>query len=191
MIIHPHHLVDKHKDFYDLLEELNSKTFLQIELGLQSIHNETAKFINRGHSIECFDHAVKELRKRNINVVVHIINGFHIETREMMLDTVKHLNKLDIQGIKIHLLHIMKNTALAHVYAMKPFKVLTLEEYKDIVVEQIEILDPNIIIHRLTGDSPPELLIEPIWSLKKFITINEIDKELRSKGSYQGCKFEK
>lgn len=176
-------------DIYDLLEELNDKTYLQIELGLQSIHEETATFMNRAHSLECFDEAVKELRKRNINVVVHIINGFHMETKSMMIDTVKHLNKLNIQGIKIHLLHIMKKTALGHIYEKEKFPILSLEEYKDIVCDQIEILDPNIIIHRLTGDAPRDLLIEPQWSLKKFVVMNEIDKELRKRESHQGLKY--
>ena len=176
-------------EVYDLLSELNQKTFLQVELGLQSMHDKTSAFINRCHTLECFEEAVKELRKRKINVVVHIINGFHIETKEDMLETVKYLNTLDIQGIKIHLLHIMKQTALGYLYQKEPFKVLTLEEYRDIVVSQIEHLDPNIIIHRITGDSPKELLIEPKWSLKKFIVMNEIDKELRRRNSYQGIKF--
>ena len=176
-------------EVYDLLEELNEKTDLQVELGLQSIHEKTSEFINRAHSLDCFTTAVKELRKRNINVVVHIINGFHIETKEDMIETVRFVNKIDIQGIKIHLLHIMKKTKLGHMYLKEPFKILTLEEYVDIVVNQIEILDPNIIIHRITGDSPKELLIEPQWSLKKFVVMNEIDKSLRSKNSYQGIKY--
>jgi len=179
------------KEIYDLLESYKDKTDLTIELGLQSIHKETETFMNRCHTLDCFDDAVKELRKRNINVVVHIINGFPNEDKSMMLETVQHINKLDIQGIKIHLLHIMKKTALGHLYTTKPFKVLTLEEYKDIVCDQIEILDPNIIIHRLTGDAPKELLIEPQWSLKKFIVMNEIDKELRLRNSHQGIKFKK
>ena len=178
-------------DIYDLLEELNDKTYLQIELGLQSIHDETSTFINRAHSLECFDKAVKELRKRNIDVVVHIINGFHMETKEDMIDTVRHLNSLDIQGIKIHLLHIMKKTKLGKMYLENPFKMLTLDEYKDIVCDQLEILDPSVIVHRLTGDSPRELLIAPMWSLKKLVVMNEIDKELRKRDSYQGIKFNK
>ena len=176
-------------EIYDILEELNKKTFLQIELGLQSIHEKTSKFINRGHSLECFANAVKELRKRNINVIVHIINGFHIESKDDMIETIRYLNRIDIQGIKIHLLHVMKNTALGRLYMKSPFPILTLEEYRDIVVEQIEILNPNIIIHRLTGDSPRDLLIEPLWSLKKFVVMNEIDKKLRSTGSFQGIKY--
>lgn len=176
---------------YDLLEEINQKTYLTVELGLQTIHEETAKWMNRAHSIECFIDSVFELRKRKIDVVVHIINGFPQESKEDMLETVRFLNTLDIQGIKIHLLHIMKNTVLGHLYERKPFKVLTLDEYKDIVVSQIEELNPNIIIHRLTGDAPKELLIEPKWSLKKFVVMNEIDKELRRKGSSQGIFYKK
>lgn len=173
-------------EIYDLLETYNNMTDLTIELGLQSIHKETEIWMNRCHTLECFDNAVKELRKRNIDVVVHIINGFPNETKEMMLETIEHLNNLDIQGVKIHLLHIMRKTRLGHMYQENPFKVLTLDEYKDIVCDQIEILNPKIIIHRLTGDAPKELLIEPQWSLKKFVVMNEIDKELRMRGSYQG-----
>lgn len=176
---------------YDLLEEISKKTYLTIELGLQTIHQEAAKWMNRAHSLECFTDAVKELRKRNIDVVVHIINGFPQETKEDMLETVRFLNDLDIQGIKIHLLHIMKKTVLGHMYETEPFKILSLEEYRDIVVGQIEKLNPNIVIHRLTGDAPKDLLIEPMWSLKKFVVMNEIDKELRRKGSYQGIKYKK
>ena len=176
-------------EIYDLLSELNKRTYLQIELGLQSIHDKTSVFINRGHSLDCFNQAVKELRKRNIEVVVHIINGFHIETKQEMLETVEHLNTLGIQGIKIHLLHVMKNTKLGNMYLKEPFKMLTLKEYVDITVSQIEILNPNIIIHRLTGDSPTDLLIVPEWSRKKFVIMNEIDKTLRSKNSYQGINY--
>jgi len=178
-------------EIYDLLESYNDKTDLTVELGLQSIHEETEIFMNRCHTLDCFDKAVKELRKRNISVVVHIINGFPNEDKKMMIETVKHLNKLDIQGIKIHLLHIMKKTALGNMYMNNPFKVLTLAEYKDIVCDQIERLDPTIIIHRLTGDAPIDLLIEPQWSLKKFIIMNEIDKELRIRNSHQGIKYKK
>lgn len=174
---------------YDLLQELNQKTFLQVELGLQSIHDKTANLINRGHDLNCFTTAVKELRKRGIHVVVHIINGFHTETKEDMIETIDYLNTLDIQGIKIHLLHIMKQTALGVQYQKEPFPILTLDEYKDIVCDQIERLHPNIIIHRLTGDAPKELLIEPLWSLKKFVVMNEIDKELRKRGTKQGNKY--
>ncbi len=177
------------ESIYDLLETIAKKTDLVIELGLQSIHEKTAEYINRGHDLNCFTTAVNELRKRQIDVVVHIINGFKTETKAQMLETIDYLNRLDIQGVKIHLLHIMKKTAMGHEYLLQPFKILTLEEYVDIVCDQIERLKPSIIVHRITGDSPKELLIEPQWSLKKFVVMNEIDKELRKRGSYQGIYY--
>ncbi|XMB66835.1 TIGR01212 family radical SAM protein [Mycoplasmatota bacterium zrk1] len=174
-------------ELMDYFKELSKRTFLTIELGLQTIHDDTLKLINRGHTYLEFKDCVTELRKRNISVVVHIINGLPNESKEMMISTVKDINKLDIQGIKIHLLHIMKNTKLGYDYLKNPFKSLTQKEYTDIVCDQLEILNKNIIIHRLTGDAPKEALIEPLWSLKKFVVINEIDKEMRKRDSYQGC----
>ncbi len=172
-----------------LLSEINTKTYLTVELGLQSMHEKTLKLINRGHDLSVFINAVKALRSRNINVVVHIINGLPYETKEMMLDTVKLLNGLDIQGIKIHMLYILKNTILAKKFHDEKFHILSLEEYVDIVVEQIKLLKDDIIIHRITGDAPRELLIEPKWCLKKFVVSNEIDKLMRKKNSYQGMNY--
>jgi radical SAM protein (TIGR01212 family) len=125
----------------------------------------------------------RQLRKRHITVVVHIINGFKTETKADMLETIDYINTLDVQGVKIHLLHVMKKTAMGVEYQRHPFKILTLEEYVDITCDQIEKLNPNIIIHRLTGDSPKDLLIEPQRSLKKFVGMKEIDKELRRRGT--------
>lgn len=172
----------------DYLEELNKKIFLNIELGLQTIHETTTKLINRGHDLNCFINMVKELRKRNINVIVHIINGLPYETKEMMLETVKLLNTLDIQGIKIHMLHILKNTRLAELYKKEPFHVLTKEEYTNIVCDQLELLRPEIVINRVTGDPKVDDLIEPTWLTKKFTVLNEIDKEMVRRDSYQGIK---
>lgn len=176
------------KECYDYLEELNKKTNLTIELGLQSIHEKTLKFINRGHNLNNFKQAVKELQKRNIKVVVHIINGLPFETKEDMLETVKYLNKLQIDGIKIHMLHIIKDTDLADYYKKHPFHILTKEEYIDIVIDQLELLDPKIVIHRITGDPKKEDLIEPTWLLKKFCVLNDIDKEMKKRNTYQGIK---
>lgn len=176
-------------EIYDLLEEINTKTYLQLELGLQTINPKTSDFINRGHDLDCFTSCVKELRKRNIDVVVHIINGLPNETKEDMMNTIDYVNSLDIQGIKIHLLHVMKQTKLGNLYLKNPFALLTLEEYVDITTSQIKRLRPDIIIHRLTGDAPRELLIEPKWSLKKFVIMNEIDKQLRQTNSIQGMDF--
>lgn len=170
----------------EYLSELNNKTYLTVELGLQTIHEETSKLINRGHDLKCFDDMVKKLRNRNINVVVHIINGLPYETKEMMLETAKYLSDLDIQGIKIHMLHILKDTALANLYDKEHFHVLTREEYVDIVCSQLELLRDDIVIHRITGDPNPNDLIEPTWLIKKFGVLNEIDKEMVKRDSYQG-----
>lgn len=174
------------EDCLDYLEDLNNRTFLTIELGLQSIHDKTIDLINRHHSLECFSDMVKKLRKRNIDVVVHVIFGLPYETKDMMLETIKYLNKLDIQGIKIHMLHIIKNTKLAKMYKEKPFPILTKEEYVDIVSDSIEILREDIVIHRITGDPKKEDLIKPTWLLKKFDVLNSIDKELARRNTYQG-----
>lgn len=174
----------------DYLEELNKKTFLTIELGLQTIHEKTTKLINRCHTLKCFDDMVKKLKMRNINVVVHIINGLPYETKEMMIDTVKHLNNLNIDGIKIHMLHILKNTKLASIYEEKPFHILTKEEYIDIVCNQIENLNPNIVINRITGDPKADDLIEPNWTIKKVSVLNDIDACLEKRNTYQGFKLD-
>ncbi len=174
------------KEIYDYLEELNQKTFLTIELGLQSMHEETLKYIHRGHTLQNFEDCVKELKKRNINVVVHIINGLPYETKEMMIETAKYLNDLNIDGIKIHMLHILKDTPLAKIYEKEHFHVLTKEEYIDIVCDQLEYLNPKIVIHRITGDPTKEDLIEPEWLLKKFCVLNDIDKEMKKRNCYQG-----
>ena len=178
------------KECYDYLEELNKKTDLIVELGLQSIHEKTLKFINRGHNLANFKKAVKELQKRNIKVVVHIINGLPYETKEDMLETVKYLNSLNIDGIKIHMLHIIKDTDLANYYEKNPFHILTKDEYIDIVCDQLEYLNPKIVIHRITGDPKKEDLIEPSWLLKKFVVLNDIDKEMKKRNIYQGDKIE-
>lgn len=173
------------------LEELNKKTFLTIELGLQTTNEKTAKLINRCHNIKCFEKMVKELRKRNINVVVHIINGLPYETREDMLNTIKYLNELDIQGIKIHMLSILKETPLEKLYKEKKFKILSKEEYIEIVVDQLELLRPEIVIHRITGDPKSDDLVEPKWLIKKFCVLNDIDKEMKRRNTYQGKKAKK
>lgn len=178
------------EDVLDYLEDLNKRTDLIVELGLQTIHESTSKLINRGHTLKQFEDAVLELRKRNINVVVHIINGLPFETKEMMLDTVRYLNKLDIQGIKIHMLFILKDTPILNLYNTTHFHVLTKEEYINIVIEQLELLRPEIVIHRITGDPIKELLVEPSWLLKKFSVLDDIDKEMVKRDSYQGKKIQ-
>lgn len=170
----------------DYLEELNKKTYLTIELGLQTIHEKTSIMINRCHTLETFRKMVLELKKRNINVVVHIINGLPYETKEMMIETIKYINALPIDGVKIHMLSILKNTRLEKIYKEKPFKILTKEEYIDIVCDQLEYLRPEIVINRITGDPKKEDLIKPNWLIKKFCVLNDIDKEMKKRNSYQG-----
>ena len=177
------------EDCYKYLDELNKKTFLTVELGLQTIHENTSKLINRCHSLDCFEKCVQRLRNLNINVVVHIINGLPYETKDMMIETIKYLNKLDIQGIKIHMLSVLKNTKLEKLYKEENFKILTKEEYIDIVCDQLEYLRPEIVINRITADPKIDDLIEPDWLIKKFCVLNDIDKELVKRDSYQGCKL--
>ncbi len=170
----------------EYLSELNKKTFLTVELGLQTIHEKTALLINRGHSLDCFVDMVNKLREKNINVVIHIINGLPYETKDMMIETVKFLNKLDIQGIKIHMLHILKNTKLEKIYKSNPFSLLTKDQYIEIVCEQLRYLRPEIVIHRLTGDPKEDDLIEPKWTLKKIDVLNGIDKYMKKNNIFQG-----
>lgn len=173
-------------DVLDYLSDLNLRMPVQVELGLQTIHEETARLVNRGHDLACFDDAVNKLRARHIEVVVHIINGLPGETQAMMIDTAKHVNKLTIQGIKIHMLHVMKQTVMGVAYEQAPWPLLALEEYVDITIEQLRWLNRGIIIHRLTGDAPGPMLIAPDWTRKKFVVTNEIDKKMRKLDAWQG-----
>lgn len=176
-------------EMYDFLEELNKKTDLTMEIGLQSMHDKTLKLINRGHDLDNFIKCINELKKRKIKVVVHIINGLMNETKEDMINTVKFLNQLGIFGIKIHMLFISHNTPLEKIYNKNKFHILTKEEYIDIVTEQLSYLDPKIVICRITGDPNKNDLIEPTWLLKKFVVLNDIDKEMIKKNYYQGCNI--
>lgn len=173
-------------DVVQYLAELNQKTNLFVELGLQTIHEKTAKLINRGHDYVTFVQGVEKLRKHNIETIVHIINGLPYETQAEMLETVSELVKLDIQGIKIHLLHVIKNTRMGKEYLRNPFPMMSLSEYVDTVVKQLELIPPHIVIHRLTGDAVREDLIAPMWSLKKWEVLNAIDEELEKRDTYQG-----
>lgn len=175
----------------DYLDELNKKTYLTIELGLQSMHNKTLKYINRGHDLKNFEIMLKKLQQRNIRVVVHIINGLPHESKADMLETVKYLNQQNIFGIKIHMLSVLKHTNLEKIYNNNKFNLLTKDEYVDIVCDQLELLNENIVIHRLTGDPNPLHLIEPHWLTKKFIVLNDIDKEMKKRNSYQGINTHK
>ena len=173
-------------EYYNYFEKLNKKTFLTVELGLQSSNENTLKLINRGHDTKSFENAVNKLHKLNIFVVAHIINGLPYETKEDMLNTVKFLNNLKVDTVKIHMLHILKQTKLGKMYEENPFKILTKEEYVDIVCDQLENLKSNIVINRITGDPKIDDLIEPKWLVKKFCVLNDIDKEMKKRNIYQG-----
>jgi len=170
----------------DLLAEFNQKTYLWVELGLQTIHKKTAGQMNLQYDFDVFQQALYNLHNRGIMTVAHIILGLPGETHEMMQATGEALAKLPIQGLKIHLLHLMKNTPLAQIYAEKTFPYLTREEYVDLVVDILEQMPASVIIHRLTGDSPRSTLIGPEWSLNKWEVLNSIDNRLIERNTWQG-----
>ena len=174
----------------NLLCEYNKKTFLMVELGLQSSKKETGILINRGHDIKCFEDGVKKLRERNIYVVSHVIFGFPNETKYDMIETVKFINNLDIQGAKYHLLYIVKNSTLFEQYKKDPsIYKLTKDDYIEILGEAICLTNPEIVIHRITGDAKREDIVEPMWSIKKWELLNEIHKYLKEQNIYQGKHF--
>ena len=179
------------EDMYNYLEELNKRTFLTIELGLQTSNDNTLKLIKRGHTKEDFTYAVNRLHNMKIFVAAHIINGLPQENEEDMLNTIEYLNNLGIEGIKIHMLFIEKNTEIANMYLNNEFHLLTKEEYIDIAIKQLERLNSNVVIERITGDPVKENLIAPSWLLKKFVVLNDIDKEMLKRNTYQGKEKER
>lgn len=170
----------------DLLDALNRQKPVWVELGLQTIHDKTAAYIRRGYRLSCFEEAVKELRKRNLEVIVHTILGLPGESRENILQTISYLNHKDIQGIKLQLLHILKGTDLAEEYLSGAFQVYTMEEYLDLVISCLEHMSPDIVIHRLTGDGPRDLLLAPLWSSAKKTVLNTLHHECKVRQTWQG-----
>jgi hypothetical protein len=176
-------------DVLDLLEEISKKTYLWVELGLQTINDETGRNFNRGYDLETFDESLRKLKERNIEVVVHTIFGLPGETKEDMLKTVEYVAHLGVQGIKFHLLHLMKGTKMVEQYEKGELELLSQEDYIDLICKAIAIIPPNMVVHRLTGDAPRETLIGPIWSLKKWEVLNAIDKALVDNDIWQGKEF--
>lgn len=172
----------------ELLSRLNHIKPVWVELGLQTIHSSTAEFIRRGYSLSCFEDAVTRLKSAGITVIVHLILGLPGETTEMMLDSVRYISRLPVDGIKLQLLHILKGTDLADFYRDHPFPVFSCEEYVDFVIRCIELLPPSIVIHRLTGDGPKSLLIEPAWSANKKMVLNMFTRRFKELGTWQGKK---
>lgn len=178
-------------DVLDLLAELNQIKPVWIELGLQSMHEDTATFIRRGYPLSVFEKAVFDLSARNIDVIVHLILGLPGEDRDRILETIDYVSQLPIQGVKLQLLHILEDTDLATYYAKHPFHVFSMEEYCDLVVDCVEHTRPDIVIHRLTGDGPSELLIAPLWSTRKMHVLNQINHAFKVRDTYQGRLFKK
>ena len=168
------------------LAAINHQKDIYIELGLQTIHEKTSHLINRGHSFQEFLDGLNLLRKYNLDVCVHIINGFPGETKEMMIETAKTVGQLDIQAIKIHMLYVIKNTVLEKMYDAGKFSMLSREEYIDLVVQQLRYIPEHVVIERLTGDGKVSDLIAPLWSIKKVTIINDIDKKMKADNIYQG-----
>ncbi|MFX0549682.1 TIGR01212 family radical SAM protein [Hathewaya histolytica] len=177
------------EDVLDLLSSYNKELYTWVELGLQTSKESTAKLINRGYELEIFEKAVKHLRVRNIDVVVHTIFGLPGESKDDMLDTIRYLANMDIQGIKIHLLHLMEGTSLVKLYNNGELELMTMDDYLEVICEAVELLPPSVVIHRLTGDAPRDLLIGPMWSLRKWEVLNAIDKKLEDEDIFQGKKY--
>jgi radical SAM protein (TIGR01212 family) len=173
----------------DLLEELSKKTYLWVEIGIQTIHDKSGKFLRRGYNFSLFEEKVKKLREKNINIITHLIIGIPNETKKMIFESIDKISKMDIQGVKLHLLHIIKGTDLEKYYLESKFKLLEKEEYIHLICDILERLNPNIVIHRMTGDGSKDTLLEPWWSLDKRSVLNAIDKELKKRNSYQGKYF--
>ena len=176
-------------DVVDLLEEISKKTYLWVELGLQTINDESARNFNRGYDFEVFKEGIKKLQDRNIEVVVHTIFGLPGETKEDMLKTVDYVAHSGAQGIKFHLLHLMKDTAMVKQYESGELELLSQEDYIDLICKGIAMLPQEMVVHRLTGDAPRESLIGPMWSLKKWEVLNSIDKALEDNDIYQGKDY--
>ena len=176
-------------DRLDYLHDLNCKTYLWLELGMQSMYDKSLAFINRRHDHACTVKAIKGAKARGVRVCVHIILGLPGETREEILAMAGELNRRGVDGVKLHLLHVMKGTRLSEMYARGEVTVMGRDEYAGLVCDFLELLDPRILIHRLTGDGGRDNLVAPLWSLKKFEILNLIDAELERRGTRQGTKF--
>jgi radical SAM protein (TIGR01212 family) len=176
-------------DVLDLLAGYAARTYFWLELGLQSPLDRTLELIGRGHDFATFENSVKSCKKKGIRVCAHIILGLPGETREEMLATAGILNDLDVDGVKIHLLHVMRDTPLAELYSQGKVKLLDRDEYVGLVCDFLERLKPVIFIQRLTGDGGRDHLIAPLWSLNKFEVLNAIDYELERRGTRQGGRL--
>ncbi|HSR04410.1 MAG TPA: TIGR01212 family radical SAM protein, partial [Proteiniclasticum sp.] len=178
------------KDVLEVMSEFKDKVYTFVELGLQTVSDKTGRMINRGYDLPVFEEAVRNLRALGIDVVVHVIFGLPGESHEDMLDTVRYLARTDIQGVKFHLLHLMKDTPMVQLYERGKLVFLEMDEYVSLVAESIALLPERIVIHRTTGDAPRDLLIGPMWSLKKWEVLNAIDDYFKDQDLYQGKNYQ-
>lgn len=176
-------------DVLERLERLNRQKPVWVELGLQTIHESTASYIRRGYPFSCFETALKELHRRQIPVIVHTILGLPFETEEMVLETMRCLNRYPISGIKLQLLHVLKHTDLAKDYLDRKFQVLSRDAYLSLVMRCLAQLRPDLVIHRLTGDGPKDLLIAPLWSQAKRSVLNDLHHRLKEEQIWQGKDY--
>jgi radical SAM protein (TIGR01212 family) len=177
------------ENIYPLLEEISQKKYLAVELGLQSIHEKSLKFLNRNHTYEEFTETFKKLKTRNLNVIVHLIIGIPEESRDDIDRTIQEMNRLQPAGIKLHLMHVLKNTPLYNLYQKREFKLYEREEYEEMIISILENLSPEIIIHRLTGERDREIFFAPVWTLDKASIINSIRNKMILRETFQGKKL--
>lgn len=178
-------------DVVEYLAELNERTYLWVELGLQTIHEKTANLINRAHDFQTYVEGVEKLRKHGIRVCTHIINGLPLEDYDMMLETARVAGQLDVQAIKIHLLHLLKGTPLVKQYEKGQLELMEKDAYIQLVADQLEVIPPEMVVQRITGDGPIDLMVGPMWSVNKWEVLNGIDAELATRDSWQGKLYKK
>lgn len=180
-------------DVFELLDQLNKEyrdKQIWIELGLQTIHEDTAALIRRGYPLTVFEQAVTRLKEISLPIIAHVIIGLPGEDRAMMLETCRYLSERGISGIKLQLLHILKNTDLVELYRKKTFDIPDMMEYIDIIISCLEVLPPDMVIHRVTGDGPRALLLAPLWSLDKRRVLNTLHQEMQRRGTWQSRTYE-
>jgi radical SAM protein (TIGR01212 family) len=177
----------------EIIEYFHEQSFkkpVSLEIGIQSIHPTTNRIIHRGHGLAIVEKTLDKCKDKNFEVVIHLINGLPFETPQMMIESAKWLSKQPVSGVKIHMLHLLKNTQMGNDYLKQPFPMLSMEEFIDVVIAQLEVLPPEMIIHRITGDAPIDDLIAPQWTIKKRVVLNNLDKEMKKRNTYQGIHYE-
>ncbi len=173
---------------FDLLADYDRRSYLWLELGLQSMHDKTLNYLQRGHDYRCFLDSYRQAKERGLRVCVHLILGLPGESRDEVLATAAEMARLKVDGVKLHLLHVLEGTPLGELYKQGQVPMLELQEYVELAVDFIELLPPDTLIQRLTGDGPRDILLAPMWSLNKWEILNAIDAELARRGTLQGAR---